>query len=295
MLDRFKPMFFDASVDPQITTKTPPPGKDILTASTNNLYVGVTMKDVKDFQEKHPLNSRLVKANGALNEKVYRIGGRYGHQIAAIVDHLKAAIPYTTEPMGKALQALITFYETGETSDREAYDIAWVQDKASPVDTINGFIEVYLDARGMKGAWEGLVYYVNREKTSEIQKIAANAPWFEAHMPWDAKYRKQGVEGITASAIDVVIEIGDSGPVTPTGINLPNDQTVREGHGSKSMSLSNVNEAYEKSTPQEFRHEFSWDDAEAARAAKWTAFASELTTNMHEVIGHASGKVGEHL
>jgi dipeptidyl-peptidase III len=170
-----------------------------------------------------------------------------------------------------------------------------VKDKASPVDTINGFIEVYLDARGIKGAWEGLVFYVNRGKTSEIQKLAEHAPWFEANMPWDMKYRKSVATGITANAIDVVIETGDSGPITPVGINLPNDQTVREEYGSKSVSLSNVNEAYDKSTPESFRHEFAWDEAEAARSKKWNAFAGELTTNMHEVIGHASGRVSEHL
>ena len=295
MLDRLKPMFFNAAVDPQVTTKTPPAGKDLLTASANNLYVGVTMNDLKGFQEEHPLNSRLVNVNGMLTEEVYRIGGRYGHQIAAIVGHLKAAIPYTTEPMGQALQALIKFYETGETTDREAYDIAWVQDKASPVDTINGFVEVYLDARGIKGAWEGLVFYVNHEKTSEIQKLAGNAQWFEDRMPWEDKYRKLGVQGITAHAIDVVVETGDSGPITPVGINLPNDQAVREQYGSKSVSLSNINTAYDQSTLPEFRTEFSWTPEEAARATKWNQVASELTTNMHEVIGHASGKVDERL
>jgi dipeptidyl-peptidase-3 len=197
--------------------------------------------------------------------------------------------------MAKALGALVKFYKTGETADREAYDIAWVQDKASPVDTINGFIEVYLDARGIKGGWEGLVYYVNREKTTEIQKLAQNAQWFEDHMPWDARYRKQGVQGITANAIDVVVETGDSGPVTPVGINLPNDQAIRERYGSKSVSLSNVNDAYDKSTLPEFRSEFSWTPEEAVRATKWNAMASDLTTNMHEVIGHASGKVEERL
>jgi dipeptidyl-peptidase-3 len=139
------------------------------------------------------------------------------------------------------------------------------------------------------------VFYVNREKTSEIQKIAANAQWFEDHMPWDPKFRKPGVKGITANAIDVVIETGDSGPVTPIGINLPNDQTVREHYGSKSVSLSNVNEAYDKSTLPEFRSEFSWTPDEVKRAEKWNAFAGELTTNMHEVIGHASGRVEERL
>jgi dipeptidyl-peptidase-3 len=295
MLTRLRPMFFDPNIDPIVTSKTPPAGQDILAASANNLYAGVTMKDLEGFKETHPLDSRLVKENGRVVEQVYRIGGLYSRQIAAIVGHLEAARPFATEPMAKALDALIKAYRTGEMADHRAYDIAWVEDKASPVDTINGFVEVYLDARGIKGAWEALVYYVNREKTSEIQTIAANAQWFEDHMPWDPKFRKQGVKGITANAIDVVIETGDSGPITPVGINLPNDQSIREHYGSKSVSLSNVNEAYDKSTLPEFRSEFSWTPEEAARAAKWNAIAGELTTNMHEVIGHASGRIEARL
>jgi len=147
----------------------------------------------------------------------------------------------------------------------------------------------------MKGAWEALVFYVNREKTTEIQKLAREAQWFEDRMPWDAKYRKPDVQGITANSIDVVIETGDSGPVTPIGINLPNDQHVRERYGSKSVSLSNVNEAYDKSTLPAMRSEFSWSPEETARAVKWSAIAGELFTNMHEVIGHASGRISDHL
>ena len=295
LLTRLKPMFFDASFDPMVTAKTPPPGKDILTASANNLYVGVTMKDLEGFKEQYPLNSRLVKTNGTLVEEPYKVGGRYDGQISAIVGHLEAATAFATEPMADALRALVTFYKSGATADRQAYDIAWVKDKASPVDTMNGFIEVYLDARGIKGAWEALVFYVNTTKTAEIQKLAREAQWFEDRMPWDAKYRKAGVQGITANAIDVVIETGDSGPITPIGINLPNDESVREHYGSKSVSLSNVNEAYDKSTLPAFRSEFAWTPDEAERAAKWSAFSGELTTNMHEVIGHASGKVAERL
>jgi dipeptidyl-peptidase III len=295
MLTRLEPLFFDATVDPTVTSKTPPAGQDILTASANNLYVEVTPNDLAGFVEEYGLNSRLVKRDGRLAEEVYRVGERYGAQIAAIVQHLDAAIPYATEPMARALGALITFYTTGRRSDREAYDIAWLQDKASPVDTINGFIEVYLDARSIKGAWEALVFYVNREKTHQIQAVAANAQWFEDHMPWDARYRKADAQGITANAIDVVIETGDSGPITPVGINLPNDQAIRERHGSKSVSLSNVIEAYDMSTAPELRSEFSWTDEETARAMKWSAFAAELTTNMHEVIGHGSGKVSDGL
>jgi dipeptidyl-peptidase-3 len=228
LLSRLQPFFFDPNIDPIVTSKTPGPGKDILEASANNLYVGVNMKDLQNFKERYPLNSRLVKRDGKLVEEVYRIDGRYGPQITEIVKHLEAAVPLATESMAKALQALIKVYRTGETEDRRAYDIAWVQDKSSPVDTINYFTEVYLDARGIKGAWEALVFYVNQRKTEEIQKLARDAQWFEDHMPWDPKYRKQGVQGITANAINVVIEAGDSGPITPVGINLPNDESVRE-------------------------------------------------------------------
>ncbi len=295
MLARMEPLFFDASVDPSVTTKTPGPDEDILAASANNLYVDVTMADLEGFTEQYALNSRLVKRDGRLVEEVYSIDGKYGEPIAEIVSHLEAAIPYATEPMAKALEALARFYRTGEDADREAYDIAWVQDTASPVDTINGFIEVYMDARGAKGAWEALVYYVNPAKTEAIQSLAASAQWFEDRMPWDPKYRKEGVRGITANAIDVVIETGESGPVTPVGINLPNDQSVREQHGSKSISLSNVVEAYDRSTPSGFRTEFAWTPEEVARAERWSTLAGELTTNMHEVIGHASGQLADHL
>jgi dipeptidyl-peptidase III len=295
MLERLRPLFFDPNVDPIVTNKTPGASKDILASSANNLYVGVTMKDLASLDEAYPLNSRVVKRNGTIVEEVYRVGGKYDSQIREIIRHLDAAIPFATEPMAKALRALIKFYQTGETPDRVAYDIAWVQDKESPVDTINGFIEVYMDARGMKGSWEALVFYVDPVKTAEIRKLAADAQWFEDRMPWDPKYRKQGVTGITANAIDVVIETGDSGPITPVGINLPNDQAIRENYGSKSVSLSNVTEAYDRSTTAEFRREFAWTAEEAARAEKWSSLAGELTTNMHEVIGHASGKISEKL
>jgi dipeptidyl-peptidase III len=295
LLKRLRPMFFDATVDPIVTNKTPGQGKDILAESANNLYVDVTMKDLEGFKERYPLNSRLVKRDGKLVEEVYKAGGRYDAEIRRIVQHLEAAIPYATTSMATALRALIKWYQTGETADRVAYDIAWVQDKDSPVDTINGFVEVYMDPRGHKGSWEALVYFVNRQKTEGIRKLADSAQWFEDRMPWEDQYKKQGVRGITANAIDVVVETGDSGPITPVGINLPNDQDIREKFGSKSVSLSNINEAYDRSTTAAFRREFAWTEEEAARAEKWNAVASELTTNMHEVIGHASGKISEKL
>ena len=295
LVDRLAPMFFDADVDPILTNKTPGNGRDILEASSNNLYAGVTMGALEGFHERYALNSRLTANEGRLVEDVYRVGGRYDREIRRIIRHLSDAVAFAPPRMADALVALIRFYETGEEADRIAYDIAWVRDQESPVDTINGFIEVYLDPRGVKGAWEGMVCYVNPEKTRRIHALAAHAQWFEDHMPWDPRFRKAEVTGVTARAIEVVIETGDSGPVTPIGINLPNDQAIREQYGSKSVSLANVSEAYERSTPEGLRLEFSWDDDEAARAKRWGAIAQELTTDMHEVIGHGSGRMADEV
>src|SRR5688572_3106528 len=290
LLARLQPMFFDANVDPVATNRNPGPGGDMLAGSANNLYSGVTEADLKGFTEKYGLNSRLVKRDGRLVEEVYRIGGRYSKEITAIVRHLEAAIPFATEPMAKALRALIQFYRSGETADRVQYDIAWVADTASPVDTINGFIEVYLDPRGIKGSWEALVFYVNPEKAARIKALGAQAQWFEDHMPFDPRFRKPNVTGIVANAIDVVIEMGDSGPITPIGINLPNDEEIRERYGSKSVALANVTEANDKATPEGLTSEFTWDAAETARAKRFRSFSDELHTELHEVLGHASGR-----
>jgi dipeptidyl-peptidase-3 len=168
-----------------------------------------------------------------------------------------------------------------------------VRDQDSVVDTTNGFIEVYLDPRGAKGAWGALVYYVHPEKTKAIQTLAAHAMWFEEHMPWEPRFRKSAVIGVTARAVEAVIETGDAGPVTAIGVNLPNDQAIREAYGSKSISLVNVSDAYEGSTPDAMRVEFCWTAEEAERARRWGGFSSELTTEMHEVIGHGSGRMGE--
>jgi dipeptidyl-peptidase-3 len=292
---RLAPILFDAAFDPILTSKSPGAGRDILQASANNLYVGVSMEDLASFQERHALNSRLVKGDGGLSEEVYRVGGRYDREIRRIVRHLEDAIAFAPPATAEALRALIRLYTTGEEADRVAYDIAWVRDQEGSVDTINGFIEVYLDPRGTKGAWEGMVCYVNAERTRRIEALAVHAQWFEDHAPWSDIFRKPQVLGVSAKAIDVLVETGDSGPLTPVGINLPNDQAIRERYGSKSVSLVNVNEAYERSTPEEMRTEFCWDAAEAARASRWGGFSRELTTEMHEVIGHGSGRMAPHV
>jgi dipeptidyl-peptidase-3 len=295
LIGRLSGPFFDPSVDAMVTTKAPAGGRDILEASANNLYDGVTMAELDGFKERYGLNSRLIKRNGGLEEEVFRAGGRYGSEIAEIVHHLQAALPHAPAGTRKALEMLIRFYETGEEQDRVSYDIAWVSDKDAPIDTINCFVENYLDARGVKGAWEALVFYVNDAKTESLRKLADAAAWFEVRMPWDPKWRRSDVVGVTARAIDVIVETGEAGPTTAIGINLPNDQRIREVYGSKSVSLANINEAYEKSQLPAYRKEFCWSDEEVARAERWGAVASEATTAIHEVLGHGSGRVAEHI
>lgn len=288
---RLAPALLDPAMDAMVTNKTPGAGGDILRDSANNLYDGVAMADLEGFVERYPLNSRLVKRDGQLVEEVYRVGGRYDAELRRMIGHIEAALPFATPSFATALRALIQWYRTGEDSDRTAFDIAWVQSTDSPVDTMSGFIEVYMDARGIKGAWESMVYYVNHEKTARIRALAENAQWFEDGMPIAPAYRKPVVLGVTATAIEVVIETGDAGPITPIGVNLPNDQRVREVHGSKSVTLSNVTEAYEFSTTDEYRREFAWNDEEFDRAKRWGAVAGELATEIHEVLGHGSGRM----
>jgi dipeptidyl-peptidase-3 len=295
LVAQYAPMFFDPNFEPMVTCKTPGEGKDILEASANNLYQGVTMADLEVFQERHALNSRVRKVDGRIVEEVYRIGGLYDRELRQVVSHLEAALPYAGPTLAHALEASIRWYRTGDDEDRQAFDIAWVRNRESVVDTMNGFIEVYMDARGAKGSWEGVVYYVNHDKTEKIHRLADNAQWFEDHLPVNPVYRKPSVHGVSARAIEVVVEAGDSGPITPIGVNLPNDQRIREQYGSKSVSLSNVLEAYEQSTLDSFRHEFSWSDEEIERARQWSAFAGELTTEIHEVLGHGSGRMASHI
>jgi len=303
LLGRMKPILTDPEVDAQVTNKTPGEGRDVLLASANNFYEGVSMADLEGFEERNPLNSKLLKRpDGTLEEIVWRAGfdqvvppGMYADRINAVIGHLEAALPYATPKMARALGLLIHYYRTGDPVDFRAYNVAWVADDDSPVDTMNGFIEVYVDARGQKGAWEGLVYFNDPKKMEMIRKIAENAQWFEDHMPFAPEYRKPEVKGVTAKAIQAVIETGDSGPVTPIGINLPNARDVREKYGSKSVSLSNVIEAYDKSQPAAARREFCFDDAEFERATRWKTLALDLELNMHEVIGHGSGLVSPRL
>jgi dipeptidyl-peptidase-3 len=295
MLSRLDRPFFDPTFDPMITSKTPENGRDVLAASANNLYEGVAADDLEGFSERYGLNSRLVRSAAGLTEQVYRVDGLYGDQIAAIVGHLRSALAYAPPLTRRALEALIRFYESGEKEDRVAYDIAWVEDRDAAIDTINGFVEVYLDARGVKGAWEGIVYQVNEARTAALGRLAGAAAWFEERMPWKPEWRRTDVVGVTARAVDVIVETGDAGPLTAVGINLPNDEHIREQYGSKSVTLSNITEAYDRSELPAFRQEFCWSEEEESRAERWGALANEVSTAIHEVLGHGSGRVADRL
>jgi dipeptidyl-peptidase-3 len=230
-----------------------------------------------------------VKANGKLTEEVYKIDGRYAKQITEVVRHLNDAIPFATEPMQNALRALIQWYRTGEQSDREKYDIAWVADKASPW-TPSTASSRCISIRAASRAAGSARLLDQPEKTRPSRRLATTRSGSRTTCRTTRKYRKPNVTGIIANAIDVIVETGDSGPVTPIGINLPNDERHPPQYGSKSVSLTNILEAYDKSTPGTMRGEFSWTPEEAARRRIRDDRRRICTTDMHEVIGQASGQ-----
>ncbi|MCA8964301.1 MAG: peptidase M49 [Planctomycetes bacterium] len=298
-LDQIHAICTDAHSYVSVTDKSPEGGGDPVAASCNNLYVGCTSADLENFTEHYGLNSRVVKrSDGTLEEQVYRSGdgksvppGLYADRIAAVNGHLRDALPFAPAPTKKALELLIKYNETGESQDWRAFNIAWVQDKDSVVDFALGFIEVYLDVRGIKGAWQAVISFRNEEKTHEIAALAQQTQWFEDHMPWEARFKKAEVKGISARAISVITETGDCGPITPIGVNLPNEADIRRDYGSKSVNLSNVVAAYDRTSGKGSAREFSFTAEEAERAAKYASAMDDLHTNLHEVVGHASGQV----
>ena len=293
----------DPNVFISCTNKNPGEGKDPVSESCNNFYVGVSSEDLDGFEEKNPLNGRVVKsADGSISEQIYRAGdgesippGLYARELNEVIRHLEYAIPYAPEKTAACLRLLIRYYRTGEVADWRAFNIAWVADSDSIVDQINGFVEVYVDARGQKGAWEAVVSFLNKDKTGAIESIAKEAQWFEDRMPWDEEFKKENVKGITARAISVITETGDSGPVTPIGINLPNEADIRQDYGSKSVNLSNVVEGYNVTGKGGSLVEFASSPEEIERARKWGQLADDTHTNLHEVVGHASGRIREEV
>lgn len=300
LLARLQAPLFDPKIDGKKVNKAQ--GVDKVAASAVNFYRGLTEQEVQDYYEQkkdrqdatpisYGLNSQLVKQDGKIIERVWKKGGMYSPAIEQIVMWLeKASQVAENQSQKKAIDLLAKFYQTGSLKDFDEYSIAWVKDTESDVDVINGFIEVYNDPLAYRGSFESVVSVRNPEATKIIATIAENAQWFEDNAPMDKAFKKEQVKGITGKSIVVVMEAGDSSPSTPIGINLPNANWIRAAHGSKSVSLGNIVNAYNQAKGEGLK-EFAWDQAEIDRAKQYGALASDLHTDMHEVIGHASGKI----
>ena len=302
---KLTPVMFDPKVDPKRVNLDPE--ADLIASSATNYYgPDVEQKDVEKFYKKkidkkdprpvsHGLNSQLVKTKKGLQERVWKVDGMYGPAIAEVVTWLKKASEVAENAKQKAaLDKLIAYYETGDLKTFDEYSIAWVADTDSRVDVVNGFIEVYGDPMGYRGAFESVVSIRDLEASKRIDAISKQAQWFEDNSPIPDPYKKQNVQGISAKVINVVVESGDAAPSTPIGINLPNANWIRAEHGSKSVNLGNVVHAYDQSAKQSgVLEEFALTPEEVDRAKKFGDVADNLHTDMHEVIGHASGKLKE--
>lgn len=299
-LAKVKPIIYDPKVEPKVVDQRP--NIDNVVNSSNNFYEGVTQKEVEAFYNKFDtkgdapswgLNSKVVKENGQMTEKVWKSGGMYGAAIDQITGWLQKAVEVAENPAQKqALTLLIQFYKTGDLKTWDDYNIAWVADTASRIDVVNGFIEVYLDAIGKKGSFESTLSLKDLEETKRIKAIADQAQWFEDNSPIMPAHKKKTVKGITAKAITVIVESGDAAPSTPIGINLPNADWVRKEHGSKSVSLSNIIHSYNVSSAKSgMLDEFAVNDTVLQRLKQYAPLAADLHTDMHECIGHASGQI----
>ncbi len=300
-IQRITPIIFDPTVAPKrvnLDTKT-----DLVASSATNFYEGVNEKEVSAFykamvkaDDKTPvsygLNSKLMKENGKLVEKAWKVGGMYSAALEKVVYWLeKASAIAENEQQKKALDLLVEFYKTGDLKKFDEYSIAWVHDTASAIDVVNGYIEVYGDPLGRKGSFESTVSVKDMEASKRIAAIGGQAQWFEDNSPIAAEHKKKSVKGISAKVITVVQEAGDAAPTTPIGINLPNSNWIRQQYGSKSVNLGNIVYAYEKAKSPSLINEFYINEDMNKRVKEQGALAGALHTDMHEVIGHASGQI----
>lgn len=300
-LKRITPVIFDPNIAPMKVSLDS--NNDLVKTSAVNFYEGVTQKEVEAFYNKmqdkndprpvwYGLNSKIVKENGKLAEKIWKIGGMYSPAIEKIVSWLEKAVTVSENDVQKViLQKLIEYYKTGDLKTWDEYNKMWVQDTLSRVDVVNGFIEVYNDPLGYKGSFESIVSIKDLEATKRIDAISRQAQWFEDNSPIDDKFKKKNVVGISAKVITVVVESGESSPSTPIGINLPNSTWIRKEYGSKSVSLGNINESYDKAASEELQKEFSYNNEEYQLIKKYGTITDNLHTDLHEVIGHASGQI----
>ena len=297
------PVIFDPSV---LSKRTVQSGdQDLILASANNYYGGgITQHEVEAFYDKmkdpkdetpisYGLNSRLVKEDGKIVEKVWKVGGLYTQAIEKIVTELQLAVPFAeNENQKKVIETLISYYKTGDLKEFDAYAILWVKDTVSEVDFINGFTETYGDPLGMKASWESTVNFVNKEATKRTIVISNNAQWFEDNSPVDSRFKKKEVKGVSAKVITVAMLGGDCYPATPIGINLPNADWIRKDHGSKSVTIENITEAYDKASQGSgFNEEFVWSDKEREAIKTYGFLTDNLHTDLHECLGHGSGQL----
>ncbi len=279
-------------------------GEDLIATSATNLYEGVSQKEVEDFYAaikdttdltpvSYGLNRRVTKKNGKVIEQTYRIGGLYSPAIERIVRNLSEAVRYAeNEKQRSVINSLIKYYTTGELKDFDDYSILWVDDTDSRVDFINGFIESYDDPLGMTANWESIVNFKNLDASHRTEVISGNAQWFESNSPVDPRFRKEKVKGVTAKVITAAILAGDAYPSTPIGINLPNANWIRAAHGSKSVTLENITQAYdEASHGNGFNEEFVPDEKMRALMDDYLFITDNLHTDLHECLGHASGRL----
>lgn len=303
-LQDMRRIMFDPEFDAKVVNLAS--GIDNVAASANNFYEGVTQQEVENYYNERikkddpkpiswGLNSKMMKVNGRVSEVVWKSGGMYGAAIDKIIFWLKKAVAVAeNERQKRALELLVEYYQTGDLQKWDEYNIAWVADTESRIDVVNGFIEVYDDAIGKRASFESVVSIKDLEATKRIAAIAKEAQWFEDHSPISANHKKKNVKGITAKVITVIQEAGASAPSTPIGINLPNANWIRQEHGSKSVSLGNIVHSYNIiGAKSPMMKEFALSQEEIDRNAKYGALASDLHTDMHEVIGHASGKINE--
>ena len=304
LCDELFPVIFDPTVLPKRVNKAD--GEDLLLTSACNFYEGVTQQEAEEFYDQrkaddeknsrplsHGLNATLVKRNGVIEEDVWKIDGRYGNAIQHIVYWLKKAhgVAENTRQQ-RVIELLISYYETGNLQCFNDYCIEWVGEHEGRIDFVNGFIEVYGDPLGLKGSWEGIVEYKDLEATKRTQTISQNAQWFEDHSPVDPRFRKPHVKGVTANAICAAMLGGDEYPSTAIGINLPNADWIRAEHGSKSITISNITEAYNKAAHGNgFKEEFVIDQETLAIIEKYGDKCDDLHTDLHECLGHGSGQL----
>lgn len=295
------PVMFDPAVMPKRTNQAA--GQDLVVTSAGNYYEGVTQAEAEAYYAAHKddspepmwvgLNSKLVKENGEVVEKTYKVGGMYGEALAKVVYWLEKALPYAeNDEQRKAIEKMIEFNRTGDLRTFNEYCIAWVKDLDSRVDYVNGFTEVYTDPLGITGAWEAMVNFKDMEATKRTSIISANAQWFEDHSTTDPKYKKEEVKGVSAKVITAVILGGDCYPATPIGINLPNANWIRKEYGSKSVTIDNLMHAYnEAAKGNGFNEEFMIDDQIREQYNLYGATCGDLHTDLHECVGHGSGKL----